>query len=164
MIKLKKATIYKYKCIENEQTFEVEPDITVLVGMNESGKTSLLEALAKVNYFDNSDSDYQFDMTHDYPRKQRKAAGKSGEDINAVKLCYEIDDALKETIEKDILIESIQNSFSYTRKYNNSSSVDMQNFNTSDFVIAKLRDLNITDEKYNKLFSTEKSLINPETP
>ena len=47
MITLKKATIYRYKCIENEQSFEIEPDVTVLVGMNESGKTSLLEALAK---------------------------------------------------------------------------------------------------------------------
>ena len=50
-MKLINVTIFKYKCIETEQSFKVEDDITILVGMNESGKTSLLEALAKTNYF-----------------------------------------------------------------------------------------------------------------
>lgn len=38
MIRLTKAVIHKYKCIEKEQEIEIEPDVTVLVGMNESGK------------------------------------------------------------------------------------------------------------------------------
>ena len=50
MIKLIKANIIRYKCIETEQSFDVEDDVTVLVGMNESGKTSILEALAKTQY------------------------------------------------------------------------------------------------------------------
>ncbi|MEE1057467.1 MAG: hypothetical protein UH239_09515 [Acutalibacteraceae bacterium] len=33
MIRLLKATVHKYKCIEQEQSFAVEKDITVLVGM-----------------------------------------------------------------------------------------------------------------------------------
>ena len=51
MIKLIKADIVRYKCIEKEQSFNIEDDVTVLVGMNESGKTSILEALSKTNYF-----------------------------------------------------------------------------------------------------------------
>lgn len=47
MIRLVKATINRYKCIEKEQSFDVEDNITVLVGMNESGKTSILESLSK---------------------------------------------------------------------------------------------------------------------
>ena len=43
MIRLVKATINRYKCIEKEQSFDVEDNITVLVGMNESGKTSIVE-------------------------------------------------------------------------------------------------------------------------
>ena len=35
MIKLKSATIHKYKCIENDNSFEVDDNVTVLVGMNE---------------------------------------------------------------------------------------------------------------------------------
>ena len=79
MIKLVKATIHKYKSIETEQFFNVEDDVTVLVGMNESGKTSILEALAKVNYFEDDD-DFKFNMTHDFPRKQKKQ-WKRGEKI-----------------------------------------------------------------------------------
>lgn len=46
-MKLKKVVIHKYKSFESEQHFSLEDDITILVGMNESGKTSALEAIAK---------------------------------------------------------------------------------------------------------------------
>ena len=53
MIKLKSVTINKYKCIEIEQSFDVEDDVTVLVGKNESGKTAILEAISKSNSYRN---------------------------------------------------------------------------------------------------------------
>ena len=40
MITLQEVTIHKYKCIESDQTFNVDEGVTVLVGMNESGKTA----------------------------------------------------------------------------------------------------------------------------
>lgn len=153
MITLKKATIYKYKCVENEQAFDVEPDITVLVGMNESGKTSLLEALAKVNYFDSEDEDYKFNMTHDYPRKQKKAAEKSGQPVDAVKLDYEMDDSLLRSIEEDISLEFKQKTFSYTKNYNNRATINIVTLDTSAFVAAKLKAMGIAGEKYISLFS-----------
>lgn len=67
-MKLVKVKIYKYKCIQDEQTVEIDPRITTVVGMNESGKTSFLSAIAKTNYFDEKDVDYKFDAVHDYPR------------------------------------------------------------------------------------------------
>lgn len=152
MIILKKATIHKYKCIEKEQSIEIEPDITVFVGMNESGKTSLLEALAKVNYFDEGDIDYRFNMTHDYPRKQKKAAEKSGQPIEAVTLYYEMDDDLQKIIEKDILTECGKE-ISYTKKYDGGSTVSITMPNVTEFVIAKLKELHIEGEEYADLFS-----------
>ena len=153
MITLKKATIYKYKCIETEQSFDIEPDVTVLVGMNESGKTSLLEALAKVNYFDTEDADYHFDMTRDYPRKQKKAAEKSGQPIDAVKLTYEIDDSLKKTIEEDVLLKWPRKEFSLTKKYDNKLTVDIELLDTPLFIKAKLKSLNLAIDKYAPLFA-----------
>lgn len=82
-MKLKGVTIHKYKSIETEQSFQVENDITILVGMNESGKTSILEALAKSNYFQD-DKKFVFNPTHDYPRKEKKKLDKSGDDPNAI--------------------------------------------------------------------------------
>ena len=52
MISLKNIEMLKYKSFTTPQSVKIEDDITVLVGMNESGKTSVLECLAKTNYFE----------------------------------------------------------------------------------------------------------------
>lgn len=64
---LKKVTIHKYKSFLTEQTYDVEPQITRIVGKNESGKTALLEALAKTRYFEQN-SEFTFKKDLDYPR------------------------------------------------------------------------------------------------
>ena len=61
---LKKVTIHKYKSFLTEQTYDVENQITRIVGKNESGKTALLEALAKSNYFENN-SEFKFNKDLD---------------------------------------------------------------------------------------------------
>jgi len=101
MITLKQVAIHKFKCIESDQTFDVEPDVTVLVGMNESGKTSILQALAKTKYFTN-DPDFLFNTTHDYPRKEKKRMDKSGDNPKAVTCTFCIDEELVNTIAEDI--------------------------------------------------------------
>lgn len=63
-MKLIDVTIHKYKSFEQEQNFEVQNDAAILVGMNESGKTSVLESIAKTNYFQ-SDKKFKFNLTHD---------------------------------------------------------------------------------------------------
>lgn len=68
MIKLTAVTISKYKSIQTEQEVAIEPDITTIVGMNESGKTAFLTALAKTNYFEDDDA-FKFNLVEDYPRK-----------------------------------------------------------------------------------------------
>lgn len=157
MIKLTGATIYKYKSIENTQSFIIEPDVTVLVGMNESGKTSLLEALAKVNYFE-EDKDFTFNKTHDYPRKQKKSVDRSGEIPEAVKLDYKVNDTLLKKIENDILLPYQQKTFSYTKKYDNRGTYTTIPISVEEFVSNKLKALNITGEKYRAKFSTIKNL------
>ena len=101
MIRLKQATVHKYKSIESDQTFDIEPDVTVLVGMNESGKTSLLEVLAKSNYFE-ADEAFKFNTTHDYPRKEKKKMDKEGVVKSAITCVYEIDDDLIQQINDDV--------------------------------------------------------------
>ena len=68
-MKLTKVSIHKYKSFLTEQTYEVESQITRIVGKNESGKTALLEALAKSNYFEDN-ADFQFDKDLDYGQFQ----------------------------------------------------------------------------------------------
>jgi len=101
MIKLIQVTINKYKSIQKPQTVNIDSSITTIVGMNESGKTSFLTALAKTNYFV-SDPDFIFDVTQDYPRNELIDFQYSGEDCKVVECKYEISSDLLKQIEDDL--------------------------------------------------------------
>lgn len=68
-MKLKSMQVKNFKCVEDSTQFDICP-VTCLVGKNEAGKTSLLEALHKLN------SDVaelgEFDVLLEYPRRRRK--------------------------------------------------------------------------------------------
>jgi len=122
MITLKEATIHKYKSIESDQTFEIDGDVTVLVGMNESGKTSILEVLAKSNYFDN-DTRFKFNATYDYPRKEKKKMDKAGVVRDAITCVYEVDNELISEINKDVCVEVFsQKVLTITSTYENDNN------------------------------------------
>ena len=70
-MKLTNVTIHKYKSYDQSQSFPIDNDITIIVGKNESGKTAILEAIAKTNYF-SDDGEFKFNPTHDYPRKEKR--------------------------------------------------------------------------------------------
>ena len=98
MIKLTNIEILKYKSFTTPQSVHIEDDITVLVGMNESGKTSILECLAKTNYFE-TDEKFKFNQTLDYPRKELKSINKSDENPNAIICKYKLSKQLIDFIE-----------------------------------------------------------------
>jgi len=148
-MKLKEVTIHKYKCVETEQHFLVEDDISILVGMNESGKTSILEALAKSNYFQ-KDSKFVFNTTHDYPRKEKKKLDKSGEDPKALTCIYSIDSGLLSQIAtemgKDVFV---QDSMSITYKYSNTRNYNDMKCNSQKFIENKTIQLGISSKTLN---------------
>lgn len=131
MITLERVEIHKYKSIENTQTFDVDKGITVFVGMNESGKTNVLEALAKVNYFDN-DEKFKFNKTHDYPRKELKFLQKNNDgNPKAITCYYRVSRELKEKINDDLGAELFKKvEFSYVKIYSDSTSGYYDNIQT----------------------------------
>ncbi|MHA1566083.1 MAG: AAA family ATPase, partial [Alphaproteobacteria bacterium] len=64
-MKLQKAQIQKYKCVEDSGEWRVD-QVTCLVGKNEAGKSAILEALYKLNPVQEEDG--KFTET-DYPRR-----------------------------------------------------------------------------------------------
>lgn len=122
MIILEKVKINKYKSIETEQGFDVDEKITTLVGKNESGKTAILEAIAKSNYFD-SDPKFEFDATYDYPRKEKKQFDKSGEEITVITCYYQISRKLLEKIGSEVGSNTFSSGekFTYSKKYRSTS-------------------------------------------
>lgn len=146
MIKLKEVRIERYKPIENQQSFEIEDDVTVLVGMNESGKTSILEALAKSNYFDD-DVKFKYSLTHDYPRRQKKKIDKSGENPTAVELKYEIDSELVDLIKNDLGMIPSEKTFSINVKYDNSRTWSISWIDTAKFMKKKINSLKLQNKE-----------------
>ncbi len=153
MMKLKEISIQKYKCIETEQKFNVENDITILVGMNESGKTSVLEAIAKTNYFQDDDA-FKFNTTHDYPRKEKKKLDKSGIDPVAVTAIYSIDDTLLKKITLEIGSDVFtQTSISVSTKFSNSRTWNDLRVDNKKFIENLTTKLGISSKTLNdKLF------------
>src|SRR6266496_2191043 len=64
---LTSAIVKRFKSIDDSEVVRFEPDVTCLVGRNESGKTAFLEALARLNPL--ADDPLAFDELRDYPRR-----------------------------------------------------------------------------------------------
>ncbi len=70
-MKLTAFRIENYRCIQDSGWVEID-DIAVIVGKNESGKTSLLKGLWKFNPF----HDVGYDLNREWPRGRRKEMSK----------------------------------------------------------------------------------------
>lgn len=76
-MKLVRATVGPFRSINEPQTVAIDSEVTVLVGMNEAGKTVFLKALHKAN---DSLGKEIFNITDDYPRKDVTAYRKRHDD------------------------------------------------------------------------------------
>jgi len=66
-LRLTEARVSKYRSIRDTGWFEVEPKKTILVGLNEAGKTALLQALQQINP---PAGVLKLDPLRDYPRSE----------------------------------------------------------------------------------------------
>jgi energy-coupling factor transporter ATP-binding protein EcfA2 len=80
-MRLSAVTVQKFRNIVEPQRVEIEPDVTGLVGKNESGKTTLLKALHRLNPANGTGR--KFDLTTEYPR-WRLARDRRAEDLSKV--------------------------------------------------------------------------------
>ncbi|MGW6449781.1 ATP-dependent nuclease [Lentzea sp. NPDC055074] len=66
-MRLEKIKVERFRNFTDTQTMQVEPHVTCLVGKNESGKTTVLKALHRLNPANSPDS---FDLAVEYPRRR----------------------------------------------------------------------------------------------
>ena len=120
---LKKVTVHKYKSFLTEQTYQVESQITRIVGKNESGKTALLEALAKSNYFEDN-AEFRFNKDLDYPRSELTKV--RNDNPRAITCEYEVSDEDIQRVE-DVFVPGIikKQAFSVTSYYDNTKAADV---------------------------------------
>jgi predicted ATP-dependent endonuclease of OLD family len=97
-MKLTNVLVRRYRSIEESATFDVEPDVTCLVGKNESGKTATLQSLHKSRPIDSAD----FDEGLDYPSHKTRELSRSDEKIKVTELSYELDDDDVDAVEAEL--------------------------------------------------------------
>src|SRR6266545_3580749 len=85
------ARVRKFKSIDDSGLVGFEPDVTCLVGRNESGKTAFLEALARANPM--ADDPRWFDELRDYPRALRASERAQVADTVPIAASFELCDA-----------------------------------------------------------------------
>jgi hypothetical protein len=85
------AKVGPFKSINGIQEVKIDPAITVLVGMNEAGKTVFLQALEKSR---DALGEAKFDPVDDYPRKELNTYLKvhESEPARATELTYKLTD------------------------------------------------------------------------
>jgi hypothetical protein len=90
-MKLIKARIQSYRSVHDSSAFDVEPSKTLLVGVNEAGKTGILRALQTINPPDGVDP---LEALKDYPRS-RYSEIQSGKvdpsDVNVAEAVFSLD-------------------------------------------------------------------------
>lgn len=157
MIKLKNVVINKYKSFLEKQEIEIEDGVTRIVGKNESGKTALLEAMAKFNYFDPKDKTFTFNSTNDYPRGELKRYQQeySNEDFDVITCTFELsDDLLNQILEdvgKDVFTSK---SIIVAKTYNNSKKFYNISINIKNFIKQFLQNYTIEENMMQELIKS----------
>ena len=148
MIKLKNVVINKYKSFLEKQKIEIEDGVTRIVGKNESGKTALLEAMAKFNYFDSKDKTFTFNSTNDYPRGELKRYQQEypNEDFDVITCTFELSDDLLNQISEDVGKEVFTSkSIIVAKTYNNIKRFYNVSTNTKKFIEQFLQNYTLED-------------------
>ncbi len=127
-MKLASVHVTDYKSIRDSNEFSIA-DVTCLVGKNESGKTSILQALYKLNPVIPEDG--RFDVTDDYPKADvedyRQAIENEEREVaKVVSAIFTLDDDEVEEIETAFGKGALKtSSFTLSKNYNNKRSVTL---------------------------------------
>jgi len=102
-MQMTKFKVTNYRCIEDSDWIELE-DIAVIVGKNESGKTSILKALWKFNPYDNS----IYEIETEWPRAKWESRRKDQVVVTARFRFNENEKKILCDLEEDTFLEKLE--------------------------------------------------------
>lgn len=89
-MKLEKAEIKKFKSVMESTEFEVDPNVTALVGKNESGKTVALQGIYRLNPLPSGNPE-NFQGLRDYPRSKFSRDRKTLGNTHPIELTFRLE-------------------------------------------------------------------------
>ncbi len=100
-MQLVRARVTHFRSVADSGEFVIEPDVTCLIGKNESGKTNILQALYRINPVE---SCARFDEVVDFPARliQQRRQVPDGQMIPAVTARFRYDDEQMAEIDASI--------------------------------------------------------------
>jgi predicted ATPase len=123
---LASANIGPFRSITKAQKLDVDPNVTVIVGMNEAGKTVILQSLQKAA---DALGLASFDPVEDYPRKDLQQYLKR-HPVNpevVIRLTYKLSDAEVLELNYFFHIELPKGfTFSITSRYDNTREIEIE--------------------------------------
>jgi predicted ATP-dependent endonuclease of OLD family len=123
-MKIITCRVTSYKSATDTREFSLEPDVTCLVGKNESGKTAVLEAMYRVAPLPTGHVE-SFDELRDFPRRYRLREDKIPEKV-VVSLDLELDDDDMDAVESAFGPEVVTNRrITVTKDYTNRRTVSV---------------------------------------
>ncbi|RRW43178.1 MULTISPECIES: AAA family ATPase [Pseudomonas] len=128
-MKLTAIKVGPFRSINEPQKTSIDPKVTVLVGMNEAGKTVILKALHKAS---DALGKEQFNITDDYPRKELTIYKRRHEEKpdEAVELYFSLSKEEIDEVNRALGTQIPQDfTFSTSHRYDNSKYITM---NVSD--------------------------------
>ena len=124
-MKLVSAKVGPFRSINTAQVVPIDSEVTVLVGMNEAGKTVLLKALLKTN---DATKKEEFDPVEDFPRKDLSSYLKThaASPAVAVSNTYRLTESEIASIKSSAHVELRPNfEFTVNHNYDNTKTVSL---------------------------------------
>lgn len=97
-MRLVRARVQNYRSVEDSGWVDIEPDLTALVGKNESGKTAFLQGLFKLNPIEPA----EYDEVIDFPSRLTRRRKDTNEAIPVCTAEFELSDRELDAIEADL--------------------------------------------------------------
>lgn len=149
-MRLVSVHIKRFKSVDDSGRFDLEPDVTALVGKNESGKTAALQALYRVNPVASGYS-RKFDALRDYPRGDYNEDEADGNiaGLSPVTAIFKLDDGDKEAIAEQFGPKTLKaDAISVSRRYNDDTL--LMDVEIDELAMAKhlVTDAGVDEKKY----------------
>jgi predicted ATP-dependent endonuclease of OLD family len=144
-MRLTKAQITLFKSIDDSSEVNLEPDITALVGQNESGKTAFLQALYKSFAVEN---EIFYEYIEDYPRKNLTSYEEkhTKKPATVAKLTYILNEDEIQAINDDLDFTLLKElTFTISHDYTNHQFIEL-NIQGKDYLQKLLNNSSLTKE------------------